>query len=173
MLNSLHEARALLENLGASNKLMRHLQLVGEAGDELVEKIEDTGVQFDKLFVQVGIAVHDVGKILHPEELSAKGNLHELSGEQLLLDNGVQKEIARCCVSHSKYDAMNVSFEELLVALADKLWKGKREPDLELRVIDDVAGLLSQDRWSVFNLLDSSFEEIALKGDIRLSRSVT
>ena len=66
---------------------------------------------------------------------------------------------------------MDVSFEELLVALSDKLWKGKRVSNLELRVIDQIAALLEKNRWDVFEFLDSSFETIASYGDERLSRS--
>lgn len=67
---------------------------------------------------------------------------------------------------------MSVSFEELLVALADTLWKGSRDADLELRIIDGVAARLQTDRWDLFQTLDSLFEEIAADGDERLSRSI-
>ncbi|HET9955557.1 MAG TPA: hypothetical protein VFQ61_13680 [Polyangiaceae bacterium] len=39
---------------------------------------------------------------------------------------------------------MEVCFEELLIALADKLWKGVRNPRLEQRCIDAVAAALGQ-----------------------------
>ena len=162
----------LLNRLGAPARLIQHLELVGEAGEQVISKLEELGVQFDKSFVQVGIAIHDAGKILHPKELSEGGNLHEASGEKLLLEQGVEEKVARCCRSHSKYNCMSVSFEELLIALSDKLWKGRREPELELQVIDAVAEKLKTDRWSVFDTLDSCFESIASTGDTRLSRSV-
>lgn len=172
MLNSPDESIRLLNRLGAPVRLIKHLELVGEAGEQVISKLEELGVQFDKSFVQVGIAIHDAGKILHPEELNEGGNLHEASGEKLLLEQGVEKKVAYCCQSHSKYNSMPVSFEELLVALSDKLWKGKREPELELQVIDGVAEKLSTDRWSIFEILDSCFEDIASTGNARLSRSV-
>jgi len=43
-----------------------------------------------------------------------------------------------------------VSFEERSVALADKLWKGKRESKLELLVIDEAALKLAKGRWELF-----------------------
>ncbi|MEP4805795.1 MAG: hypothetical protein ABJZ69_15405 [Hyphomicrobiales bacterium] len=67
---------------------------------------------------------------------------------------------------------MSVSFEELMVALADTLWKGSREADLELQITDGVAARLQTDRWDLFGALDSLFEEIAADGDERLSRSI-
>ncbi|WP_051697385.1 hypothetical protein [Thioclava indica] len=66
---------------------------------------------------------------------------------------------------------MGASFEELLIALADTLWKGSREADLELQIIDGVAARLQADRWDLFEALDGLFEEIAAEGDERLSRS--
>ncbi|MFK7877234.1 MAG: HD domain-containing protein, partial [Paracoccaceae bacterium] len=106
----------------------------------------DLGVQYDKRFVQVGIALHDAGKIVHPNELEKGGNLHEAAGEKLLLEHGVDAEIAQCCRSHSQYASMSASFEELIIALADTLWKGSRKADLELRIIDGVAARLQTDR---------------------------
>jgi hypothetical protein len=39
----------------------------------------------DKRFVRLGVAFHDARKILHPEELIAKGTNHEAAGEALLI----------------------------------------------------------------------------------------
>ena len=64
---------------------------------------------------------------------------------------------------------MDCSFEEWLVALADKLWKGTRDETLELRVIDEIAQRLGQDRWDVFMKLDSFFEALAADGPKRLA----
>ena len=171
MLNSTQEALELLNSLKAPQKLIEHAELVSEAGNKLIQKLNELGIEFDGLFIQIGIIIHDAGKIIHSDELTGKGNLHEPAGEILLLENGVQAKVARCCLSHARYGEMDVSFEELIIALSDKLWKGKREPDLELRVIDAVANMLDQDRWDLFSELDTCFENIAAKGDDRLSRS--
>ncbi len=64
MLNSPDESIRLLNRLGAPVRLIKHLELVGEAGEQVISKLEELGVQFDKSFVQVGIAIHDAGKIL-------------------------------------------------------------------------------------------------------------
>lgn len=66
---------------------------------------------------------------------------------------------------------MDVSLEELLVALADKLWKGVRNAELEQRVIEAVATALHKDRWHLFVELDTWFEEVAAGGTDRLQRS--
>lgn len=144
---------------------------MGEAAEEIIAGVRELGIEFKEDFVRLSVAIHDAGKILHPNELNGEGNEHEPAGQKLLLDNGVQSEIARCCLSHARYETMEVSFEELLVALSDKLWKGKRVDALELEVIDRAAKLLEKDRWEVFSALDSCFEEVASKGELRLARS--
>ncbi len=171
MLKSTDDAYSLLATLGASEQLLHHLELVGEAGDELIAGLRALDIAVNEDVVRLGIAVHDAGKIVHPDELSEPGHEHEAAGRRLLLENGVQPEIARCCVSHAQYDRMDVSFEELLVALADKLWKGKRDQGLEERVDRRAAGALGVDRWTVFENLDACFEQIASRGDERLLRS--
>lgn len=74
-------------------------------------------------------------------------------------------------VSHADWAGDGVTLEERLVALADKLWKGKREEALELRVIDDVAARSDATRWEVFAELDMLFEGIAAGAADRLERS--
>ena len=171
MINSRKEAFKLLQNLGAPPRLIRHLELVSEAADELIGSLESLNIPVDKNFVRLGVVIHDAGKIIHPNEIVEKGSHHEPDGEKLLLKHGVQAEIARCCLSHARYASMTVSFEELLVALSDKLWKGKRVETLELRIIDAAAKRIGKDRWDLFEKLDSAFEDIARLGHDRLSRS--
>ena len=171
MLESRDDAYRLLRKLGAPERLLTHVRLVGEAADVLIEAYKALGLRFDATLVMLGAAVHDAGKIAHPAELSAPGALHEPAGEALMLAHDVQPEVARCCVSHAQWQAPDVSLEERTVALADKLWKGKREESLELRVIDQVAQRLGVDRWDVYARLDSVFEEIAADGPQRLEQS--
>jgi hypothetical protein len=83
----------------------------------------------------------------------------------------VQPEVAQICVSHASWDLPEVSFEERVVALADKLWKGRREAALELSIIDEMAARLGASRWDVFERLDTAFEEIAAGGAKRLQES--
>lgn len=169
--NTLDDTYNLLRDLGASNKLLVHVKLVGEAAELLILKLSELKVSFDADFVRLGVAFHDVGKIIHPNELSIQGNFHEADGEKLLLKNGVDKKLARVCQSHGKWETMDCSFEEYLIALSDKLWKGKRENLLENIVIDKVAELLNQEHWEIFVELDSCFENITSEGHSRLLRS--
>jgi hypothetical protein len=171
MLTTRHDAYRLLRELGATDRLLKHLQLVGEAADALMLAFSRHGLRFDRQLIELGVAVHDAGKILHPAELVEPGSLHEPAGRDLLLAHGVQPEVANCCVSHAAWESADITFEELSVALSDKLWKGKREPELELRVIDAAAAMLGQTRWDMFSALDDAFERIAASGTERLARS--
>jgi hypothetical protein len=171
MLNECSEALLLLEKLGAAPRLIHHARIVGEAARTISVSIQSLGITCDAHLIDLGAVVHDAGKIQHPQELSQPGTLHEEAGEALLLSYGVQPEVARFCVTHAKWNLAGISLEERVVALADKLWKGKREPDLELNVIDEVAVRLGGSRWDVFESLDSTFEEIAASGAERLELS--
>lgn len=171
MLHSRKDAYQLLKELGAAPRLLLHVELVGEAADLLVKGYADLGLTFNAGLIELGVAIHDAGKIAHPEEMHGPGSFHEAAGKQLMLNSDVQAEIAECCVSHAAWRSPGLSLEELTVALADKLWKGKREEDLELLVIDLVAERLGTDRWEVFPILDSVFEGIAAGGADRLQRS--
>lgn len=173
MLQNRQDVYRLLGALGASPRLLRHLQLVGEAADGLLDAYAALQIACDARWIELGVAVHDAGKILHPNELDGPGSQHEPAGEAMLLAQGVEAKIAHCCVSHAAWLAPDVSFEELSVALADKLWKGKREEALELLVIDAAAGKLGCSRWDIFAGLDNAFEQIASGATERLERSRT
>jgi len=121
--------------------------------------------------VLAGAAIHDAGKIVHPEEMRMPGHQHELAGEHLLLAHGVPPEVARFCVTHAAWNAPDASIEDLLVALADKLWKGKREDDLERRVADAISSAAKREAWETFDVLDAICESIAADGPDRLARS--
>ena len=71
---TVHDAHKFLRKLGASSKLILHVTLVGEAADLLIAQLHQLPVTFNEDFVRLGVAFHDAGKILHPEELTAKGN---------------------------------------------------------------------------------------------------
>ena len=169
---SLSDAHKFIAELGAPDRLIRHVKLVGEAAEILILQFQQLGLELDSDWIRLGVAFHDVGKILHPSELVEKGNQHEAAGERLLLERGIDPKIARCCRSHGQWTKLECSLEELVVGLADCLWKGKREPRLEHRVITKIADMLDRDYWEIFIAVDIGFEEIAAVGASRLSRSV-
>lgn len=170
-IRSIDEAFSLLNELNAPAHLIQHVKLVGEAAEELIEKLMALDISLNYDFIRISVILHDTGKIIHVSELSMPGHCHEEEGEELLVKLGVNPELAHCCISHSRYSIMDCSIEELIVALSDKLWKGKRDEVLELMVIDEIAKQLGKERWNVYMKLDECFEGIAMKGTERLSRS--
>ena len=162
----------MLLELGAPSRLVRHAELVSEAAEALLALFASHGLRLDVPLVRAGAALHDAGKLEHRGELDGPGALHEPAGELLLLAHGVSPPIARCCRSHAQWDALECSLEELLVALADKLWKGARVPALEKRVIEAAAARGQRDLWALFVPLDAGFEAIADGASERLARSV-
>ena len=98
-------ARVLLEELGAPQRLLQHVALVGEAGERLLAGLAEISVPLDAGFVRVGIMLHDAGKIAFPAELDASGAEHEPAGQELLLNHGVSPALARVCLSHARWSA--------------------------------------------------------------------
>lgn len=160
-----------LQKNDAPSQLIVHVKLVGEAAELLISKLNELQVQFNENFVRLGVALHDSGKIIHPKELFAKGSNHETDGEKFLIAKGVDSKLARCCRSHAQWYVMECSFEELLIALADILWKGKRNAQLEAMMIARLARKCNKEYWELFLEMDSCFEIIASEGDSRLLRS--
>lgn len=164
------DAMLLLHDVGAPARLVRHVELVGEAAESILAAFAGHSVPIDAEFVRAAVVLHDIGKTTCPEELAAPGANHEAAGFQLLLEHGVTPSLARVCLTHAAWHTEDASLEERIVALADKLWKGSRVAELETLVIDGVADRLGVDRWTIFVELDSVFEEIASHGDDRLAR---
>lgn len=163
---------ALLRSLGASPWLVRHHELVVEAAVLICDALEEYGLRFDRNAVLVGASIHDAGKIVHPEEMSAGGDRHEVSGRELLARSGAPAAIARFCVTHAAWDGMDCTIEDALVALADKLWKGKRDEALEKYLVASIATRANRDPWEVFDRFDAICDAIAADGPERLSRSI-
>lgn len=62
-----------------------------------------------------------------------------------------------------------VGLDDLVIALADNLWKGRRNEQLEMQVVEAVAQQTSQEKWLVFDRLDEIFASIASEGGNRLA----
>jgi hypothetical protein len=168
------DASRLLVDLGASPWLVRHHELVVEAAQVLASRVRgELGVVFDHDLVSLGAALHDAGKIIHVDEMSGPGHQHEAAGERLLISRGISGKVARFCVTHAAWDDGARTVEDLLVALADKLWKGKREEGLEQRTVVLIARLTHREPWEVFAPFDAICEAIAADGPDRLERSRT
>lgn len=171
--SEIHEtiARTVLREIGAPERLIRHGDLVAEAAEEILEVVMSL-VAVDAQLVRLGARLHDAGKALHPHELERPGRAHEEDGGALLLRHGVDPRVARMCHTHARWrETPDATLEDLLVALADSLWKGRRDDELEQRVVDVIATHAGKGRWDIFTPLDNAFERIAAGSQNRLERS--
>lgn len=138
----------------------------------LIERMEAAfpAVTFDKTLVRFGAATHDLGKAIHSNELSKSGKEHQAAGMALLESLGVPRERARFALTHGHWDEPgNDSIEDLLVALADKCWRGKRNERLEATLADRLSLSTNEPLWSCFAKLDEILASLAKEADARLA----
>jgi putative nucleotidyltransferase with HDIG domain len=164
------EAVAPLEDLQAPPRLVAHLRAVHDVACQLADwtSRHHPSAAFDREAALYGAATHDIGKVLHPEELSGPGSHHEPAGHELLRARGVDERLARFARTHASWTPAS-SLEELLVSLADKVWKAKRVPDLEHLVTARLAAASGQEPWEVFLALDDELDRLASGADARLA----
>jgi hypothetical protein len=166
------EARSLCQNLLAPPRLIAHLRLVHDVAASLIAFLESRfpEVGIDRAAVLFGAATHDLGKVLHPNELTEPGRIHEEDGPPLLERRGVPRALARFARTHGSWEREDdLPLEDLLVALADTAWKGKRTPALEARVVTRIAEHVGVEEWRVFTVLDEHLDEVTSRGDERLA----
>jgi hypothetical protein len=164
-------AADLLVSLQAPPRLGAHLRAVHDVAWQLTGWLAGTypRLVFDRAAVLFGAATHDIGKIVHPEELSGPGSRHEDAGRRLLLDAGVDPRLARFAGSHGTWDSPTAGVEDHLVSVADKVWKARRVPDLEQLLVDRLVVVSGQEPWAAFLSLDDQLDALAAGADGRLA----
>lgn len=171
------DVQSLLAREGVPPRLWAHLTLVHDTAAQLVEAVRAyrPDLTADWEAVLFGAATHDLGKCRCPEELVAPGRRHETLGEALLREQGIAPHRARFARTHGTIDPEG-PLEDLLVSLADRIWKGKRDEDLEAAVCRKIGGTDTVS-WEVYLWLDDLLTRIAAGADARLawhqSQSVT
>jgi len=161
----------LLSELSSPARLAAHLRAVHDVAHQLVDWVElhCPAVRFDREAVLFGAATHDVGKTLHVSELSGPGAAHEEAGRALLQRHGVSPELARFAATHASWGRQQVGLEDLLVSLADKVWKNKRVPELEDLVVARLTEATGRAAWEEFMALDELLAGIGDGADERLA----
>jgi hypothetical protein len=141
------------------------LRAVHDVAFELVDWVEARypAVAVDRDAVLFGAATHDVGKTLHPEELTGPGSAHGAAGRDLLLSHGFAPALARFAATHTGWEGPTVTIEDLLVSTADKVWKDKRVPELEDRLVRALALATGREPWQEYLALDDLL--VRLGGD--------
>ena len=170
-LHTLPEAAAeVLQGVQLHPFLLAHLILVHDVVARLLEGIQTRWpeVEVDALAVRFGAASHDIGKAIVPEEMLAPGEAHREAGRTLLRELGIGSELARFTVTHAPARALEGELEDMLVALADVLWKGGRHEALETAVLNRLTATDEEEAWETFMALDDLLTELSGEADRRL-----
>jgi hypothetical protein len=164
------QAALVLEAVEAPPRLVAHLRAVHDVAAQLLDWIATRGlnVALDPGAVLFGAATHDIGKAQYTAELSGPGSHHEPAGRDLLLKHGVDPNLARFAATHATWNT-DTGLEELLVSLADAIWKNKRRPDLEDLVVSHLATASGREVWDEFLALDDILTRIGDGADARLA----
>jgi len=164
-------AANLLEDLQAPPRLAAHLRLVHDVAWRLADWADarHPALDYERDAMLFGAATHDIGKAVFPSEMTGPGSAHEEAGRRLLLSRGIQPRLARFAATHAAWGSPGIGVEDLMVSVADKIWKGKRVPDLEDLLVARLVQASGQDAWDVFAGLDTLLEAIGDGADDRLA----
>jgi hypothetical protein len=165
------DAEDLLRRYHAPPRLIAHLLLVHDVAGQLLDALQahDLAHAINVSAVLFGAATHDIGKVVHPDELTEPGQQHEMAGEMLLLQAGIPAALARFAATHGQAaTGPSSDIDELLVALADTCWKGTRDRVLEQRIITERTAQSGRDPWDCLLVIDAIIEDIAAAADQRL-----
>ncbi|MGX1778141.1 phosphohydrolase [Nocardia brasiliensis] len=155
---------ALLVEAGAPPRLGATLRLVYDVACQLIDWLQlyYRSAPIDAAAVMFGAATYDIGKVAHPEELSAPGSAHEDAGYRLLLAHGIGADLARFCLTHARWEESYCELDDLLVSLAAKICTAERVPELEQLVVRHLAAACDTEPWVVFLDLNDELTRIAL-----------
>ena len=166
------EVQQLLIRLNAPPRLVAHLVLVHDAAFQILEAFQNRwpDLPIDRDAVLFGAATHDIGKVLHPNELVGPGRRHEQDGPTLLEQAGFSPARSRFARTHGTWkQEPHIALEDLVAALADTCWKGSRNDALEMTLATRISELLGVENWGAFSALDEIVSEIASRADERLA----
>jgi hypothetical protein len=165
------EVLNILTKYGASPRLVAHLTIVYNVAITLVKHLDACWpmLEYDRERVLIGAATHDIGKTVYSNELTGPGTHHEEIGPQLLLESGFPEASARFARTHAQWDReLSVQLEDVLVAFADTIWKGKRDQFLEQEIAQQIAKRCREEVWKVYMKLDDIACDLAKDADDRL-----
>jgi hypothetical protein len=153
----------LLFKIEAPARLRAHLCLVHDVACQLTDQISVAWPELviDADAIHLGAATHDIGKVIHPRELSEPGHAHEDAGRRLLLKHGWSEQSVRFTVTHGCKLNADDPVKDLLVAIADNVWRGRRDEALEKALVVRVATLCKQEPWQVWLVLDDMLTNLA------------
>ena len=162
-------ASKLLGNLTVPTQLKVHLEIVQDTAKCLIQNLAKSfpGLVFDQEAILFGAATHDIGKLLHKDEIKVKGQKHLRDGPAMLELLGVPTRLSRFAGSHGSWQTAT-ELEDLLVALADQIWKGRRDQELAELGTDHLVLQTGKSRWQAFIELDDLLADTAAATNERL-----
>lgn len=163
------EAERIIREKNAPPRLLAHLTLVHDVAVRLVNALlkKWPSLRVNRENVLLGAALHDIGKVIHPEELTGPGKRHEAAGEKLLLQLGVSADVARFARTHGER-AAGLPLEDLIVKTADMVWKGTRNDSLEEALIKTITVQANNNPLHCFLFLDGLLMELSQCAQQRL-----
>ncbi|MGC0337164.1 hypothetical protein RKD20_002198 [Streptomyces sp. SLBN-8D4] len=114
-----------------------------------------------------------MGKTAHVSELTGPGSAHEETGRELLLAHGITPDRARFAATHAVWALPDLGLDDLLVSLADKIWKNKRVPELEDLIVRRLAEASGRTVGEEFLTLDDTLTAIGEGAQERLAFQTT
>jgi putative nucleotidyltransferase with HDIG domain len=149
--------------------LIAHLTLVHATACAIITHFDTAwpDLKYDREAVRFGAAIHDIGKIVFPNELTGPGREHEAAGVALLRAHGIAEQLARFAQTHGQWGDGS-PLEDLLVALADHWWRDKRAEQLESLICQRIAQRTGTLEWQVFMTLDDIAADVTRDADQRL-----
>ena len=161
----------LLMLLDAPARLAAHLRLVHDVAWQLTDQLATRypALSVDPDTVRYGAASHDIGKVIHVDELVGPGSRHEAAGRTLLIAHGVPQQLARFAGTHASWTAPDTTIDDHVVSLADKIWKAKRVSGLEDLITAELVRTCRVERWQAFADLDDILNHVAAGADQRLA----
>lgn len=90
-------------------------------------------------------------------------------GYKILIDYGIKENLARFTITHGNWKNENLKIENLIVSLADKIWKRQRIDKLEEKVIAEISILTNIYYWTVYLKIDNIIPQIINDSDERLN----
>jgi hypothetical protein len=166
-------AARICDRLKVPAALLAHLTAVHDAGVELLDALHARlpHLPVDREAVLFGAATHDLGKVMYPFEMVSAGERHHAFGQALLEDCGVPFFLARFARTHGVWrQEADLPLEDLLVALADTVWKGTRLAELEYLAAVRVSAYCGVEVGEAGAVLDQVLTPIAAQGPQRVAR---
>jgi hypothetical protein len=166
------EARDILVALDAPQRLLAHHAMVHDVAWTILDGIAERWPDFpvDRHAVLIGAATHDVGKAVYGDEMRGPGRRHENEGEAILMAQGIPQNLARFARTHGQWALeQGPTVEDLLVALANTVWIGRRNEHLENLLVTRIIEFSGEPAWSAFAKFDDILLEVVEGSGERLA----